>query len=47
MLLHVDSKAGKATPAPAVILDKVKSIAEAHANLVAPEGVGRHVGQKR
>jgi carnitine 3-dehydrogenase len=47
MLLHVDSKAGKATPAPAVILDKVKSIAEAHANLVSPEGVGRHVGQKR
>ncbi|MBY5523640.1 carnitine 3-dehydrogenase [Rhizobium leguminosarum] len=47
MLLHVDSKAGKATPAPAVILDKVKVIAEAHANLVAPEGVGRHVGQKR
>ncbi|OAV49753.1 3-hydroxyacyl-CoA dehydrogenase [Rhizobium sp. WYCCWR10014] len=47
MLLHVDSKAGRATPAPAVILDKVKAIAEAHENLVAPEGVGRHVGQKR
>ncbi|MFW8642617.1 carnitine 3-dehydrogenase [Rhizobium beringeri] len=47
MLLHVDSKAGKATPAPAVILDKVKAIAEEHANLFAPEGVGRHVGQKR
>ena len=47
MLLHVDSKAGKATPAPAVILDKVKAIAEAQANLAAPEGVGRHVGQKR
>ncbi|MGO7896274.1 carnitine 3-dehydrogenase [Rhizobium ruizarguesonis] len=47
MLLHVDSKAGKAAPAPAVILDKVKTIAEAHANLAAPEGVGRHVGQKR
>ncbi|TAU44153.1 carnitine 3-dehydrogenase (plasmid) [Rhizobium leguminosarum] len=47
MLLHVDSKAGKATPAPAVILDKVKAIAEAHANLVAPEGAGHHVGQKR
>ncbi|MBY5398742.1 carnitine 3-dehydrogenase [Rhizobium leguminosarum] len=47
MLLHVDSKAGKATPAPAVILDKVKAIAEVHANLAAPEGVGRHVGQRR
>ncbi|UWM85912.1 carnitine 3-dehydrogenase (plasmid) [Rhizobium sp. WSM1274] len=47
MLLHVDSKAGKATPAPAVILDKVKAIARAHAELAAPEGVGRHVGQRR
>ncbi|MBY5349672.1 carnitine 3-dehydrogenase [Rhizobium leguminosarum] len=47
MLLHVDSKAGKATPAPAAVLDKVKAIAEAHAKLAAPEGVGRHVGQKR
>ncbi|CAN7754749.1 carnitine 3-dehydrogenase [Rhizobium leguminosarum] len=47
MLLHVDSKAGKASPAPAVILDKVKAIADAHANLAVPEGVGRHVGQRR
>ncbi|MBY5355972.1 carnitine 3-dehydrogenase [Rhizobium leguminosarum] len=47
MLLHVDSKAGKATPAPAVILNKVKAIARAHAELAAPEGVGRHVGQRR
>ena len=47
MLLHVDSKAGKATPAPAAVFDKVKAIAEAHATLAAPEGVGRHVGQRR
>ncbi|TBF22039.1 MULTISPECIES: carnitine 3-dehydrogenase [Rhizobium] len=47
MLLHVDSKAGKATPAPAVILDKVKAIGRAHAELAAPEGAGRHVGQRR
>jgi carnitine 3-dehydrogenase len=47
MLLHVDSKAGKATPAPAGVLDKVHAIARAHAELAAPEGVGRHVGQKR
>ncbi|MBB3132851.1 carnitine 3-dehydrogenase [Rhizobium pisi] len=47
MLLHVESKAGKATPAPAAVFDKVKAIAEAHATLAAPEGVGRHVGQRR
>ncbi|MBY5611442.1 carnitine 3-dehydrogenase [Rhizobium leguminosarum] len=47
MLLHVDSKAGKAIPAPADIIGKAKAIAEAHANLAAPEGAGRHVGQKR
>ncbi|MBY5866284.1 carnitine 3-dehydrogenase [Rhizobium leguminosarum] len=47
MLLHVDSKAGKAIPAPTDIIDKAKAIAGAHANLAAAEGVGRHVGQKR
>ena len=47
MLLHVDSKAGKAVPAPADIIDKAKAIARAHAELTAPEGAGRHVGQKR
>ncbi|MCH4550119.1 MULTISPECIES: carnitine 3-dehydrogenase [Rhizobium] len=47
MLLHVDSKAGKAAPAPAGIIDKAKAIAEAHANLAAPDGVGRYVGQRR
>ncbi|MBX5162692.1 MULTISPECIES: carnitine 3-dehydrogenase [unclassified Rhizobium] len=47
MLLHVDSKAGKAVPAPAALLDKAKAIANAHAALALPEGVGRHIGQKR
>jgi carnitine 3-dehydrogenase len=47
MLLHVDSKAGKAIPAPAAVFDKAKVIAQAHATLTVPEGVGRHVGQKR
>ncbi|MBY5813290.1 carnitine 3-dehydrogenase [Rhizobium leguminosarum] len=47
MLLHVDSKAGKAIPAPADIINNAKAIAGAHAKLAAPEGVGRHVGQKR
>ncbi|WP_431324046.1 carnitine 3-dehydrogenase [Rhizobium sp. YTU87027] len=47
MLLHVDSKAGKATPAPTIVFDKVKAIAEAHATLAVPEGAGRQVGQRR
>jgi len=47
MLLHVDSKAGKAIPAPAAVFDKAKGIAQAHAVLAVPEGAGRQVGQKR
>jgi carnitine 3-dehydrogenase len=47
MLLHVDSEAGKATPAPAAVLDKANAIAAAHSKLPPPEGAGRHVGQKR
>ncbi|WP_349434945.1 carnitine 3-dehydrogenase [Pararhizobium sp. A13] len=47
MLLHVDSKAGKAVPALPAVIAKVKAIAEAHAGLPKPEGVGRAVGQKR
>ena len=47
MLLHVDSKAGKACAAPESVLAKVKAIAQAHAALPQPEGTGRAVGQKR
>ncbi len=47
MLLHVDAKAGKAVPAPEEVLGRIRSIAEAHAKLPVPDGVGRHVGQKR
>jgi carnitine 3-dehydrogenase len=47
MLLHVDSKAGEAVPALPEVIGKVKAIAEAHASLPRPEGVGRSVGQKR
>ncbi len=47
MLLHVDSKAGKAVAAPAAVLDRVKAIAASHAELALPEGAGRYVGQRR
>jgi carnitine 3-dehydrogenase len=47
MLLHVDSKAGKATAAPADILARANAIAGAHGNLAVPDGTGRHVGQRK
>lgn len=47
MMLHVDSKAGKAVAAPEKVLSKLRAITEAHAQLPTPEGAGRFVGQKR
>lgn len=47
MMLHVDSKAGKAVAAPEKVLSKLRAITEAHAQLPTPDGAGRFVGQKR
>lgn len=47
LMLHVDSAAGKAVAAPDHVRSRLATIAEAHATLARPEGVGRHVGQKR
>ncbi len=47
LMLHVDSKAGRAVAAPAEVLAKLGPIAEAHGKLPEPAGVGRSVGQKR
>ncbi|MBB3773709.1 carnitine 3-dehydrogenase [Angulomicrobium tetraedrale] len=47
MLLHVDTQAGRATPAPAEVLARLAPLAEAHARLPAPPAAGRAVGQKR
>lgn len=47
MLLHVDSKAGKAIAAAPDVLARLKAIAQRHALLPPPEGAGRHVGQQR
>jgi carnitine 3-dehydrogenase len=47
MLLHVDSDAGRAVPAPAYMLAKLRSLADAHAGLPLPEGAGRRVGETR
>jgi carnitine 3-dehydrogenase len=47
MLLHVDTKAGKASPAEPGVLEKLRALAEAHASLPRPASTGRAVGQKR
>ena len=47
MLLHVDTKAGKAAPAEPAVLEKLRSLADSHATLPRPDVVGRAVGQKR
>ena len=47
MLLHVDSKAGRASPAPDQVLSRLRPITDAHAHLDSPTGAGRAVGQKR
>ncbi|MCK0206627.1 carnitine 3-dehydrogenase [Starkeya koreensis] len=47
MLLHVDTKAGRAVPAPEAVLAKLSPIAQAHARLAVPEGAGRSVGAKK
>jgi len=44
MLLHVDTKAGRAAPAAPEILARVQRFAEAHASLPRPERAGRKIG---
>jgi carnitine 3-dehydrogenase len=43
MLLHVDTVKGRAAPASTEVLARVRSLAQAHARLPAPEGVGRRI----
>ncbi|MBB4304630.1 carnitine 3-dehydrogenase [Rhodobium orientis] len=47
MLLHVDTEAGKSTPAPRTVLDRLEPIVRAHAALEEPDGFGRKVGEGR
>ena len=46
ILLHVDMKAGKTSPAAPEVLARLMPIAEAHKSLPRPESAGRHVGQR-
>ncbi len=43
MLLHVDTKEGRACPAAREVLAKLEPIAEGHAKLPPPEGAGRAI----
>ncbi len=47
MLLHVDTRAGRACPAREDIAARVRRIGEAHARLPRPEFAGRRVGEPR
>jgi carnitine 3-dehydrogenase len=47
MLLHVDTKAGRACPAEPAMRDRLLRIAAAQAGLPRPAEAGRHVGAKR
>jgi carnitine 3-dehydrogenase len=47
MLLHVDNRAGRASPAPSVVLERLRPIVEAHEHLEHPAVLGRSIGVKR
>ena len=47
MLLHVDTKAGRACPAEPHVFSRLREVAEAHAGLPRPQDAGRAVGQRR
>ncbi len=44
MLLHVDTNAGRATPAPPDVLERVQELVDAHSALPWPERAGRRIG---
>ena len=47
MLLHVDTKAGRACPTEGEMRGRLLRIAAAQAGLPKPADVGRHVGERR
>jgi len=47
MMLHVDTEAGKSSPASAEIQAKLAEIAAHHDLLPKPANAGRHIGQPR
>ncbi|MFN3209616.1 MAG: thioesterase family protein [Roseovarius sp.] len=47
MALHVDQSGPKVAPMPEALLAQLGRIAQAHATLPRPEGVGRSIGMRR
>jgi carnitine 3-dehydrogenase len=47
MLLHVDTRRGRAVPAEPEVVARITRIADAHAKLPRPERAGRRVGDQR
>ncbi|WP_185985451.1 carnitine 3-dehydrogenase [Aureimonas mangrovi] len=47
MLLHVDTRAGRAVPAEGTVAARVAELAEAHRPMAWPAAARRHVGQRR
>jgi carnitine 3-dehydrogenase len=47
MLLHVDSRAGRASPALPAVMERLWPIVEAHGAIERPAGIGRSIGIKR
>jgi carnitine 3-dehydrogenase len=47
MLVHVDTRRGRAVPAEPEVIARITRIAEAHAKLPRPERAGRRVGDRR
>lgn len=47
LLLHVDSRRGRAAPAEPEVLNRIARVAEAHARLPRPERAGRRIGDRR
>ncbi|GGE13673.1 L-carnitine dehydrogenase [Aureimonas endophytica] len=46
MLLHVDTKAGRAVATEGAMAERIAALAAAHAGLPAPDGAGRRVGER-
>jgi carnitine 3-dehydrogenase len=47
LLLHVDTKSGRAAPAEPGVLGRVKRLADAHAQLPKPHRAGRGIGDRK
>ena len=47
LLVHVDTRVGRSAPLPAYLRERLAAVADAHAALAPPEGIGRPMGIRR